>query len=267
MIHEVALFWGLIASFLIADNFLLLPRGSDYLNFGRAGHFNYKPSGRIEARGRDLVFLNPLNLFDRAVLTDSTIGPLNISQYRIARRMLQAAVPRLNAFALLGYTYIFAVVLLAVASFRIGFEPVLVAFIACHAMFWILSTSLLVAWRHSLSLSKTQTFGYAAEAFFVPAYTMNLSKRLWFKHSLNLPALVLGLHQLKSTQDESYRELYSYQLGKRLDDLEADMGLMEPDIEDSADAGAGSAIPINSRSKATLVALKWIKEAKGCLIS
>lgn len=258
MIHEIALFWAVVVGFLVADNFLLIPRGGDFLRFDRSGAFKYEPLSRLEAMGRDLVFLNPLNLFDRAVITTSCIGQINATQFRNARRKVRSALPRLNAFAWVGYVYLLAVLVLAVASTRVGFESVLFAFIACHAVFWLLTTSMLLAWRHNLALSGYQVFVYAAEALFVPAYNINMSKRLWFRNTLDLPALALGLRQLKSVKDKSSRDFYVYKLGKRLDDLEADVGVSVDEHSENE---------IDGKSEEASAALNWLKEARSCLAS
>lgn len=255
MIHEITLFWAVVAGFLVADNFLLIPRGGDFLRFDRSGAFKYEPLSRLEAMGRDLVFLNPLNLFDRAAITSSCIGQINASQFRKARRKVRSALPRLNVFAWVGYVYLLAAVVLAVASTRVGFESVLFAFIACHAVFWLLSTLMLLAWRHDLALTGYQVFVYAAEALFVPAYNINMSKRLWFRHALDLPAFALGLRQLKFVKDESSREVYVYTLGKRLDDLEDDLEIEGPEGDVSVDKYSARAD------------LNWLKEARSCLTS
>lgn len=213
------------------------------------------------------MFLNPLNLFDRAAITSSCIGQINAAQFRQARRKVRSALHRLNAFAWVGYAYLFAVIVLAAASFRVGFELVLFALIACHAVFWILTTSMLLAWRHDIALSGYQTFVYAAEALFVPAYNINMSKRLWFRHTLDLPALALGLRQLKSVKDESSRELYVYKLGKRLDDLEADLEIEGPEGEVFVDKHSENAKTMDGKGEQSRAALNWLKEARSCLTS
>lgn len=269
MISDIALFWAVIAGFLVADNFLLIPRGGDFLRFDRSGAFKYDPLSRLQAMGRDLVFLNPLNLFDRAAITSSCIGKINASQFRKARHKVRSALPRLDVFAWVGYAYLLAVMVLAVASTRVGvgFELVLFVFIVCHAVFWLLTTSMLLAWRHSLALSDYQTFVYATEALFVPAYNINMSKRLWFRHTLDLPALALGLHQLKSVKDESSREFYVYKLGKRLDDLEADLEMEWPEGGVSVDEHSENARTMDGKAEETRAAINWLKEARSCLTS
>ena len=265
MIHEIALFWAVVAGFLVADNFLLIPRGGDFLRFGRSEAFKYEPRSRLEAMGRDLVFLNPLNLFDRVVITSSSVGQINASQFRKARHMVRDALPHLNVFAWVGYVYLLVAVVLAAASFRVAFELVLFAFIGCHAVFWLLTTAMLLTWRHNLALSGYQAFVYAAEALFVPAYNINMSKRLWFRHTLNLPALALGLRQIKSIEDESNREFYVYQMGRRLDDLEAGLEIEGPGVRASVDERSENAGAVDSKTEDARAVLKWLKEARSCL--
>ena len=72
----------------------------------------------------------------------------------------------------------------------------------------------------TFGLSGSQLAVFVAEGLFVPAYTINLGKRLWFKHTLELPALTLGLRQGKALRDERDKELFVHQLGQRLDVLE-----------------------------------------------
>lgn len=46
MPHEIALFWLVVAGFLLADNLVFVPAGCELLRFGRRG-----PSGTTPARG------------------------------------------------------------------------------------------------------------------------------------------------------------------------------------------------------------------------
>jgi hypothetical protein len=220
VIPEIVLFWAVAAGFLIVDNLRLIPAGGDYLRFGRQGALRYEPAARLEARGRDLIFLNPLNLFHRAALTSSVLGRLEPRQLRAARRMLRAAVPTLNLLSWLGTLYLVLTVALACVSMQFSFALVLAAFLGMHLLFWALSASVLVWQRKRLALTGQQVAAFVAEGFFVPAYTINLGKRVWFKHTLDLPAMTLGLWQGKSLRDEHARELWVHQLGQRLDLLE-----------------------------------------------
>lgn len=265
MIPEIALFWAVVAGFLIADNFLLIPKGGDFLRVGRLGAFKYDYRARLEVSGRDLIFLNPLNLFDRAAITSSCIGHINASEFRKAKRKVRYALPRLNVFAWVGYVYLVVVMGLVATSFLVSFELVLYAFIASHAVFWLLTISLLLAWGHNLKLSGYQVLVYAAEALFVPAYNINMSKRLWYRHTLDLPALTLALRQFKSIKDEANRELYIYELGKRLDDLMADLEIEELGSKAFVDECSKNLSTVDGKTENTRVALKWLKEARTCL--
>lgn len=102
MSAEVAIFWLVALGFLLMDNCVLIPPGKDYLRFGRSGVLHYVSGSRQEIIGRELVLLNPLNLFQRAAITSKDLGPLGARQYLAARRMLRAALPRLNLFAWIG---------------------------------------------------------------------------------------------------------------------------------------------------------------------
>jgi len=224
---EIVLFWAVAAGFLIADNLRLIPSGGDYLRFGRKGVLRYEPAARLEARGRDLIFLNPLNLFHRAVLTSVVLGRLEPRQLRAARQKVRRAVPTLNLLSWLGTLYLVLAVALASLSMRFSSALVLATFLGLHVVFWALSASVLVWRRKTLGLSGSQLAVFVAEGLFVPAYTINLGKRLWFKHTLELPALTLGLRQGKALRDERDKELVVHQLGQRLDVLET--GLPEGD--------------------------------------
>ena len=228
MVSEIVLFWAVAAGFLIADNLRLIPAGGDYLRFGRSGALRYEPGARLEARGRDLIFLNPLNLFHRAALTSSVLGRLEPKQLRAARQRVRRAVPTLNLLSWLGSLYLVLAVAVASQSMRFSFALVLAAFLGVHLVFWVLCAGVLVWRRQTLGLSGKQASGVVAEAFFVPAYTINLGKRLWFKHTLDLPAMTLGLWQGKSLRDEHAKELFVHQLGQRLDLLET--ALPEGDV-------------------------------------
>lgn len=223
MVSEIVLFWAVAAGFLVVDNLRLIPSGGDYLRFGRRGTLRYEPGARLEARGRDLIFLNPLNLFHRAALTSSVLGRLEPKQLRAARQSVRSAVPTLNLLSWLGTLYLVLAAALASLSMRFSFALVLASFLGVHLVFWALSAGVLVWRKKKLGLTGRQVAVFVAEGFFVPAYTINLGKRLWFKHTLDLPAMTLGLWQGKSLRDERDQELFVHQLSQRLDLLETSL--------------------------------------------
>lgn len=263
---EIALFWAVAAGFLVADNLMLLPAGRDYLRFGMRGRLVYSAATRIEAGGRELVMLNPLNLFHRAAVTTQGLGPLTVAGFRLARRQVAKCLPTLNTFAWLGYAYLVCAVGLASMSFAVQFASVLASFLATHLLFAVVSTILLVRRRKTLQLSSYQTLVFAVEALLVPAYTINMSKRLWTKQVLDLPAMSLGIRQARRTSDEFEREFALHQLCERLNLLSAGLDDESPGRR----ALAGQFVPVgleqdqrgqsSERSQSEL-----IRVAKACL--
>jgi hypothetical protein len=216
MTAEVSLFWAVAAGFLVFDNFLLIPAGGDYLSLGRVAQWRYSPSSRSEANGRELIFLNPFNLFQRVVLTTRSIGRLNPRDYRLFRQEVARALPRLNSLAWWGYCYLFAAVLLAVATFNFSFASLVWVLIGTHLFFWLTSAVLLLLSRSALGLELAQTVALIAESFFVPAYCINLSKRVWYRRAHDIPALTIGLRGFRRIHDEHLRELMTHEYDVRL---------------------------------------------------
>jgi hypothetical protein len=131
--------------------------------------------------------------------------------------------------------------LLLLLSTQTHFGVALAALAVVHLCLWLLATVLLVRGRQALRLSGYQCFTLAAEALFVPAYTLNLGKRVWYRHRLDLPALALGLWQGKQLHQGPQRELATFKLRQRLDDLANELGAAD--------------VPLNV----------WVKEAQQCL--
>ncbi len=266
---EIVLFWVVAAGFLVADNLVLLPAGQDYLRFGMRGHLVYSAATRLEARGRELVMLNPLNLFHRAAVTTRGLGPLTASGFRVARKQVAQGLPTLNTFAWLGYAYLLFAVGLASLSFGVHFGSVLASFLATHMVFAVVATILLVRRREKLRLSGYQTLVFAVEAMLVPAYTINLGKRLWTKTVLDLPAMSLGIRQAKRARDEFDRELAMHQLRERLKLLESSMEIGDPEVDCGVSAegkGAQDGPQATRPGKSARSEIDLIREAKACLM-
>jgi hypothetical protein len=242
--NEVALFWAVLAGFLFADNLVLVPRGGDFLRFRRRGRPRYEPGVRFQARGRDLVLLNPFDPFDRIALTARSAGPSSARELHAALRRLRRALPALNAASWIGGGYLVAVLALVVLSWQWHFAPVLAALAAVHLLAWAALLVLLIRARARLQLDAYACFVLAAEALFVPAYTINAGKRIWYRQQLELPALALGLRALKRMpDDDAAKALYAHRLHTRLDELAIDLGL---------DEGGAALQP-------------WFEEARRCL--
>lgn len=269
MPHEIALFWLVVAAFLFFDNLIVVPQGCELLRFDRRGRLRYEATSRLTAASRELVLLNPLNLFDRGLLTTQCFGDVELRVWKQGRRLVRSAVPTLNTFSLLGYVYMLLVAGLAYISFQLGLLPALVVFVAVHLTLWVLCLGILVARRRQLHLSGYEVFSYATEAILVPAYLMNLGKRLANKQRVGISALGLGLRALKTVDDDDLRLLLKVRLRERLEVLEMTQGY------ENALADEGGVKVANTHSThsehddvgcAPLSSTqKWIQEAKACL--
>lgn len=279
MAYEISLFWVAIAGLLFIDNLVLVPHGGDYLKVGRLGRFHYEVGTRFKARRRDLVLLNPLNPFDRLVVTQRSIGTLSPEQLHAARKLLRDTLHGVNLLSWLGSGYLAALVLLAVASLQAYFGVVLAALAVVHLLTWAACLYVLVSRQPRLLLSRYQTFSLAVEALLVPGYLVNLGKRVWFRHVLDLAALTLGLRQLRRMPDDSARELYGMRMASRLEDVAYELDLSE--VGTSGDTTASRPAqwpssastssaqpptppgPVQPRPRQALQA--WLTDARRCL--
>lgn len=270
MPNETALFWLVVAAFLFFDNLIIVPQGCELLRFGRRGLLRYDASSRLSATGREMVLLNPLNLFDRGLVTTKCFGDVEPRKWRQGLELVNAALPTLNGFSTMGYFYLVLVVFLAALSFRIGFTPALIGFVGLHFLVWVAAVAWLIVRRRQLLLSGLGVLGAAAEALFVPAYLMNLGKRLVYKKRVGISALGLGLRQLKRTVTEDDRVDLTWKLSSRLELLEMTQGHEvdegSPGSSNPMDTRAGDLGATSAEMLAHLSATQqWIMEAKACL--
>ena len=270
---DTALFWLVVAGFLVFDNLIFVPSGADLLRFGRDGRLRYDVAPRLTAAGKEIVFLAPLNLFDRGLVTTQCFGDVDACRWRDNCRWLISALPILNALSALGYAYMLIAASLVVATFYVGFTPVLVAFVAAHLAVWILATVVLVSRRHALQLSGYDTLAACAEVLFVPGYLMNVGKRLVYKRRVEISSLGLGIRALKRTRDEDERELGTTRLLERLDILEMVQGHevnlhSDKPQPDHAEAEATD-VPetLHERDEHSMLSptQMWIQKARSCL--
>lgn len=279
MVSETLLFWAVLAGLLCIDNLILLPAGTDYLRFNRSGRWRYDPSVRLQAWQRDLIFLNPLNPFDRLAQTDSAIGNLTPQSLRIGRNRMQSTLRHTNLLSLIGSVYLFVLIGLACASLWLYVGHILLILLVAHLATWFAAMAVIATNRQKLCLSRFRALSLAFEAFLVPGYLVNLGKRVWYRRILNLPALSLGLRQLRTMPADSSRELYAMQMTRRLDDLAIDFSIddkpthpsgandtNEPSVEEIR-ADVGQIVKTDTPStKAQREELQnWFKEARQCL--
>lgn len=266
MAQDVALFWLVLAGLFLLDNLVLVPAGEDCLRFSGAGKLRYRAGRRMQALRRDLVVLNPLNPFDRVVLTQRCVGGLAPAQWRSSVRRVQLALGATNRLSLLGSAYLLLLGVLALCSVKLYFGTVLVALMVAHLGVWGLATWVLVRKRQTLQLSDTRTFGLALESLLVPGYLVNLGKRVWLRQSLPLAGFSVGLRQLKRMAEGGGQELYYVQMVQRLDDIAFELGLDESQTEPfgaEPDSVAGPASSLTTPSRHGLQA--WLQEVRACL--
>ena len=252
MDQQILLFWAVVAGLLAFDNLVLVPGGGDYLKVGRRARLVYEPGPRFKARARDLVLLNPLNPFDRLVTTTRAVGTVSPEQLAIARNRLRISLPSVNALSTLGSAYLLVLLVLAALTFKVYFGVVLTALAIVHIAFWTAGVALMVIRRVRLGITGTQLVGLAFEALLVPGYVVNLGKRVWFKQSLDLAAVTVGLRAVRRIPDESTRDLYLHQMARRLDELSFELGVTAEGDDPAESAGADSTH-------------RWFKEARTCL--
>lgn len=252
MDQQILLFWAVVAGLLAFDNLVLVPRGGDYLKVGRRARFVYDPSPRFKAFARDLVLLNPLNPFDRLVTTTRAVGKVTPRQLATARNRLRISLSSVNTLSTLGSAYLLVLLVLAALTFKVYFGVVLIALAIVHIAFWTAGVVLMVVRRVQLDITGTQLVGLAFEALLVPGYVVNLGKRVWFKQSLDVAAVTVGLRAVRHIPDESTRDLYLHQMARRLDELSFELGATADEDDPAASGGADSMH-------------KWFTEARTCL--
>lgn len=269
MPHEVALFWAVLVGLLLLDNLALVPSGGDYLRFDRKGLLRYDPRSRLQMLGRDLVVSNPVNPFDRVAFTKRALGPLTGAQLRSAGKLLRSSLPGVNLLSWLGGIYLLGLGVLMAASLKVGFGPALRVLAVAHLLTWSLALSVLAIHRRRMGLTRGHTAALAFEALVVPGYTINLGKRVWRRHRLDMPAMAFGLRGMHRIADPAERELYALQIAQRFEELadELDLGEAERPAEQSAVGIAQGASlqpePMPVRTQPTLH--KWITDARQCL--
>lgn len=222
MTQELALFWLVLFGFLLADSCLLLPPGGEALRLDRRGRPVYRPGLRLQLLRRESVWMNPLNPWDRLLPTPQALGTLTLPQLRGERHSLRPLLRATAPLHALGALYLLGLLPLAWLSWHAHAGLVLASLLALHLLLWCLSAALLMRRRARLGLSGAQAAALLFEALLVPAYTVNLGKRVLRRRPCVLPALGLGLHQWQRLRrsDPEAAALLALQLRDRMNELE-----------------------------------------------
>ncbi len=222
MVRELALFWLVLLGFLLADSCLLLPPGGEALRLDGRGRLRYQPGLRLQLLRRESAWMNPLNPWDRLLPTPQALGALAAGELARERQRLRALLRAVAPLHAVGLVYLLGLGLLGLLSWRAHASLVLAALLGLHLLLWSLSASLVLWRRAPLGLTGGQAAALLFEALLVPAYTLNLGKRLLRRHPSTLPALGLGLHEWRTLRrrDPEAAQLLALQLRGRLEALE-----------------------------------------------
>lgn len=208
---ETLLFWVTLSAFLVFDNLLAVARSNDCLSISRQGKPYFKSRQRNSFAGRDVVFLNPFNLLDRVIITERVTPKEDVRQYKKELRSIESLAKDLNPFVYLGYVYFAYLGFNCYLSFLFGFEFVVLNLIVGHLSVWCFSVLLVLLLFRSQNLPKGGVTSVLFESLFVPAYLVNLNKKLLrLKHS-EICALRLHIRGLKRASDDDV-ELVRYEL-------------------------------------------------------
>lgn len=208
---EALLFWVTLAAFLVFDNLLAVARGKDCLSISRRGKPYYKSRQRNTFAGRDVVFLSPINLFDRVIIAERVTLTEDVHHYKKELRSIESLAVDLNPFAYLGYIYFAYLGFNCYLSFLFGFESVVLNLIVGHLSVWVCSVLFVLLLFRSQELPKGGVISALFEALFVPAYLINLNKKILRLRQTEISALRLHIRSLKRVSDLDV-ELVRYEL-------------------------------------------------------
>jgi len=208
---ETLLFWVTLLAFLVFDNLIVVAKGKDCLSISRRGRPYYRSRQRNSFAGRDVVFLNPVNLFDRIISTERVTLGEDAHRYKRELRSIESLARDLNSFAYLGYLYLLYLVANCYLSFVFGFEAVVINLLVGHALIWICAVVFVLLLFRGQELPKGKVISVLVEALFVPAYLVNLNKKILRLRESSICALRLHIRALKRVAEDDV-ELIRYEL-------------------------------------------------------
>ena len=130
--NETLLFWIVLFGFLVFDNFILVQHGKDFVTINKNGRLIYKSRTRTLLMGRDVLVLNPFNLFDRVVCTNKLKLIERSDVYKAEVTSLRNFTRSLKIFVHVGWAYIGCLIVCCYLSFSINFEFVVLNLIRNH---------------------------------------------------------------------------------------------------------------------------------------
>jgi len=208
---ETLLFWVTLLAFLVFDNLIVIAKGKDCLTISRRGRPYYKSRQRNSFAGRDVVFLNPINLFDRVISVERVTLSEDTRRYKRELRLLESLARDLNPFAYLGYLYFLYIIINCYLSIVFSFEAIVVNLLVGHILIWICAVVFVFLFLRAHELPKGKVVSILVEALFVPAYLVNLNKKFLRLRESDICALRLHIRALKRVADDD-ADLIRYEL-------------------------------------------------------
>jgi len=209
--NETLLFWIILSGFLLLDNFVILSGGKDFLSVTRKGKASVEFRQRGAYFGKDVIFLNPINLFDRVIICPELTLFEDRILYKKEIRWLESITKKLNGFVYLGYVYVLFLMANCYLSFRFGFQAVAMNLLVGHLIMWLCSIALATWIFKNGIVPKSVLITTFAEVLFVPAYLLNINKRLLRVKEFKFSALRKKIRNIKKTS-ECELELARYHL-------------------------------------------------------
>jgi len=208
---ETLLFWVTLLAFLVFDNLIVIAKGKDCLTISRRGRPYYKSRQRNSFARRDVVFLNPINLFDRVISVERVTLSEDTRRYKRELRLLESLARDLNSFAYLGYLYFLYIIINCYLSIVFSFEAIFVNLLVGHLLIWICAVVFAFLFLRAQELPKGKVVSILVEALFVPAYLVNLNKKFLRLRESDICALRLHIRALKRVADDN-ADLIRYEL-------------------------------------------------------
>jgi hypothetical protein len=195
--NETLLFWIILSGFLLLDNFVVLSHGKDVLSISRKGKAIFVFRQRGTYFGKDVIFLNPINLFDRVIICPELTLYDDKVLYKRELRWLESTVKKLNGFVYLGYIYFLYLLVNCYLSFQFGFQAVAINLILGHVAIWLCSIALAIWVFRYEKIPLPVLFATFAEVLFVPAYLLNVNKKLLRIKELKFSSLRFKVRNIK----------------------------------------------------------------------
>ena len=200
--NETLLFWLVLFGFLIFDNFIVIKQGKDAISISKSGRLFYKNRTRTGFLGKEVVVLNPFNLLDRVVGAQALTLTEHKQDYKQQLKTFRQYVKSLKIFVVIGWTYLLCLVVGCYFSFAVNFNFVVVPMLVCHFIAWTSSSVAIVLWNKNKTITKIAATTQIIENLLVPAYIVNLNKKLISHTSLELSSMRFYMRNLKRTKED-----------------------------------------------------------------